>query len=241
MPSPLFSLHIHIEATIYLYTYTLCRCTHDLHHILALCPWLHALARVTTTPFSCLKPMPLLVVAMAPFHILSCLGATTCHDIAPMTPQLCTRHYALMHRILHHILSQLHYCCNLMAHPSNKPYIVPIVLQVASHKALHLCSFIKKGVCIMPNAISTIGYISLHVVELMHGCRKRLPYVPCSCQRPYTKAPWYGHALVIMSHLEAWYIVLFGCLTKYLLFNTYITIYVRDEAPWMLQWIHLNL
>lgn len=119
--------------------------------------------------------------------------------------------------------------------------IVPIALQVASHKALHLFSFIKKGVRIMPNAISTIGYISLHVVELMHGCRKRLPYVPCSCQRPYTKAPWYGHALVIMSHLEAWYIVLFGCLTKYLLFNTYITIYVRDEAPWMLQWIHLNL
>ena len=53
-------------------------------------PWLHALARITTTLCSCLKPTPLPIVTMTPCHILISLGATTSHDIAPMTPYPCT-------------------------------------------------------------------------------------------------------------------------------------------------------
>ena len=42
----------------------------------------------------------LLVVAMAPCHVPSSLSAAMSHGITPMTPNLCTRHCALVHPTL---------------------------------------------------------------------------------------------------------------------------------------------
>ena len=48
-----------------------CRCAHGLHHTLAPCPWLRALARVTTTPCSCLKPTPQTFLLLQWHHAMS--------------------------------------------------------------------------------------------------------------------------------------------------------------------------
>ena len=87
--------HIHAEASIRLCAQAPCHCTYGLHRILAPCPWLRALARVTNTPCSCLKPICLHVAAMAPCHVPSSLGAATSHGIVPMTHQVISLDKAL--------------------------------------------------------------------------------------------------------------------------------------------------
>ena len=60
----------------------------------------------------------LLVVAMAPCHVPSSLSAAMSHGITPMTPNLCTRHCALVPSIRHYLLSWLGCCFISMPCPS---------------------------------------------------------------------------------------------------------------------------
>ena len=130
MPLPrtsIYTTHVHAKPSLGLHESHSCQgnmlslfhahapCAHELHHTLAPCPWLHALARVTTTPCSCLKLMPWkpFLLRWAPCHVPSSLSATTSHDVAPMTPHLCTRHWALASCLD---------SASLLLHPSNKPW-----------------------------------------------------------------------------------------------------------------------
>ena len=124
VPSPLFDLYIWVSSklrppSIWILTpHVIVPMGCITSWLLALC----ALARVTTTLCSCLKPTPHLVVAMVPCHVSSFLDATPSHGIAPMTPYPCMRHCALMCHIPRHFLSWL-CCCDIsMLHPSNRPW-----------------------------------------------------------------------------------------------------------------------
>ena len=98
-----------------------CHCVHGLHRIQAPWPWLHALARVITTPCSCLRPMPLHVAVMAPCHVPSYSWCSHKSWQLPMNPFPCMRHCDLMCRIPHRVLSWLYCCCISML--SNRPWL----------------------------------------------------------------------------------------------------------------------
>lgn len=148
---------IRVEEIDYLYTHSPCHCTHRLHHILAPCPWLHALTRVTTTPCVYLKPTPLPIFAMAPCHIPLSLSTIMSQGITPMTPHSFTRHCALMYSILHHVLSWLHCRCILMLHLSNR---------VGNY--VHGLSI----------------YLTQGIAPLCHYRERSLHHVPCWCDTP---------------------------------------------------------
>ena len=150
VPSPFLGLHVWVSSmsrqlTVFMPT------PHDVVRIGCITPWspypwLHALARITTTLCSCLKPTPLPIVTMTPCYILISLGATTSHDIAPMTPYPCTRHCTLM-------------CFSLLLH---------LHTSKQQTMALHSCAHCQEGsplhaLCYCGHGLHTTTCLGAHV------------------------------------------------------------------------------
>ena len=194
----IYTTHVHAKPSLGLHESHSCQgnmlslfhthapCAHGLHHTLAPCPWLHALARVTTTPCSCLKLMPWkpFLLRWAPCHVPSSAHPFLVQqEVMTLHPWLLI--YAQGIEPLHHALIQLHCCCIQATNHD----IMLMALQDALPKALHPCVTVGREVCITPRAIVATGCTLPHIVEPTCGCQRGLPHVPCSCWRPCTEAP----------------------------------------------------